>query len=52
LTAYFCRSAQRKRYSFDRFQFALPPDQNGIILRANWHLPGGCQAIPNSELPP
>jgi hypothetical protein len=37
---------------FEQFQIELPPDGNGIILRANWRLPGGRQPLPNSELPP
>jgi hypothetical protein len=37
---------------FEEFQIALPLDWIGIILRANWHRPGGCQAIPNSEMLP
>jgi hypothetical protein len=37
---------------FERFQIALPPEGIGIILRANWHRPGGYQPIPKSELPP
>jgi len=37
---------------FERFQIALPPGKFGIILHANWHLPGGCQPRPNSETPP
>jgi hypothetical protein len=50
-----CRNAQhevRNYILFERFQFELPPDLNGIILRAGWHRPGGCQPIPKSELPP
>jgi hypothetical protein len=37
---------------FEQFQIALPLDWIGIILRANGHRPGGCQAIPNSEMLP
>jgi hypothetical protein len=37
---------------FEQFQIALPLDWIGIILRASWHRPGGCQPIPKSELPP
>jgi hypothetical protein len=37
---------------FERFQIGLPPGKFGIILRANWHRPGGCRPIPKSELPP
>jgi hypothetical protein len=32
--------------SFERFQIGLPPGKFGIILRANWHRPGGCRPIP------
>jgi len=45
-----CRSAQRpsqKNYIlFERFQIGLPPGKFGIILRADWHRPGGCRPIP------
>jgi hypothetical protein len=34
---------------FERFQIGLPPGKFGIILRANWHRPGGCRPIPKSE---
>jgi hypothetical protein len=37
---------------FEQFQIALPLDWIGIILRASWHRPGGCQPMPNSELLP
>jgi len=28
---------------FERFQIGLPPGKFGIILRADWHRPGGCR---------
>jgi hypothetical protein len=50
-----CRTAQRQisnHILFEQFQTALPPERIGIILRANWHRPGGCQPMPKRELPP
>jgi hypothetical protein len=37
---------------FDKFQFALPPDWNALILRAADIDPVGVRPLPRSELPP
>jgi hypothetical protein len=49
------RSAQHKFRNFillDKFQFALPPDWNALILRAADIDPVGAGPLPISELPP
>jgi hypothetical protein len=45
-------NANMSFYFFDQFQIGLPPERIAIILRADWHRPGGCQPIPRHELPP
>jgi hypothetical protein len=45
-------AAIRKVILLEGFQIALPRNQNAIMLRANWRLPGGRTATYPREMLP
>jgi hypothetical protein len=52
MTKFLPQRTMQIYFFFDQFQIALPREWKAIILRRGWHRPGGCQSLPQSELPP